>query len=117
MAQEAVASTEIELGPFDEVKRIAMTLFISSGGDLSLSEATAFANAVIEDRKRKALDIYLNGMTIEEKIMGAVQEVIDNFETTYDKKSYGYEPSGYWKEVNSFYVYQSNTPAQPLTLG
>jgi hypothetical protein len=65
----------------------------------------------------RPLDTYLDGMTIEEKIMGAASEVIDNFVTTYDKKSYAYDPGGYWKEVSGCYVYQSSTPAYPFMLG
>jgi hypothetical protein len=119
MAQEAIASTEIEIGPFDKDKRTAMLIYMMGNGDISMKEALVMVDYMkqFEPVDNRPFDTYLNGMTIEEKIMGAAQEVINNFETTYDKKSYAYDSSGYWKEVNSCYVYQSSTPAYPFMLG
>ncbi len=119
MAQEAIASTEIETGPFDKDKRTAMLIYMMGNGDISMKEAFVMVDYMkqFEPVDTRPLDTYLNGMTIEEKIMGAANEVIDNFVTTYDKKSYAYDPSGYWKEVNGHYVYQSSTPAYPFMLG
>lgn len=119
MAQEAIASTEIEIGPFEEDKRRAMLIYMMGNGDITMEEAVVMVEYMkqFEPIDTKPLDTYLNGMTIEEKIMGAAQEVIDNFETTYDKKSYGYEPSGYWKEINNIFVYQTNAKPQPYMLG
>lgn len=110
MAKEAIASTEIELGPFDGDKRRAMLIYMMSNGDISLEESANIVQYMkqFEPVDTHPLDTYLNGMTIEEKIMGAAQKVIDNFVTTYDKPAYKFESSGYWKETDRGYVYQEH---------
>jgi len=107
MMQEAIASTEIETGPMDRLTREALLLF-TTYGDISFSTAMEIARKVLDyDKKTRPLDNYLNGRTIEECIMGAAQKVIDNFETTYDKKRYGDEPTGRWVQLNHAYVYKN----------
>lgn len=60
------------------------------------------------------LDQYLHGRTIEECIMGAAQEVIDNFETTYDKHNYKYDPIGRWVPIETGYVYRHYEPGDSM---
>lgn len=110
MAQEAIASTAIEYQSFDtmdQLNKVALTVFVSSNGEMSYADCLKIAKIVMKVDDSKPLDNYLNGRTIEECIMGAAQEVIDNFETTYDKKRYGDEPTGYWKAINHMYVYHT----------
>lgn len=47
MIQEAIASTEIEIGPFTDTQRLAMLFYISSNGDLTMKEATKLAEKAI----------------------------------------------------------------------
>lgn len=50
MAQEAIASTEIELGPFTEVERLAMLISMTSNGLWNMKAATALAEKIINEQ-------------------------------------------------------------------
>jgi len=96
-------------------ERQAHFIHLLTDGDISLEDARGIVRWMKQFEPAKPvdprpLDTYLGVMTIEEKIMGAVQDVIDNFETTYDKKAYTFEHGGYWRESSGTYVFQSNTP-------
>lgn len=96
-------------------ERQAQFIHLLTDGDISLEDARGIVRWMkqfepVKPVDPRPLDTYLDGMTIEEKIMGAAQDVIDNFKTTYDKTSLVFDPGGYWKEVSGHYVFQSNTP-------
>lgn len=50
MAQEAIASTEIEIGPFTEVERMAMLIVMTSNGLWDMKAATALAEKIINEQ-------------------------------------------------------------------
>lgn len=60
------------------------------------------------------LDKYLAGRTIEECIMDAAQEVIDNFETTFDKHNPKFDPAGRWVPISTGYVYRNYEPGESM---
>lgn len=68
MAQEAIASTEIEIGPFEEDKRRAMLIYMMSNGDITMDEAVQMVQYMkqFEPVDPRPLDTYLAGKTIEE---------------------------------------------------
>jgi hypothetical protein len=97
-------------------ERQAQFIHLLTNAEISIPEARLMVQWMkdnvgkTEEFDPRPLDTYLDGMTIEDKIMGAAQDVIDNFKTTYDKTSLVFDPGGYWKEVSGHYVFQSNTP-------
>jgi hypothetical protein len=49
MAQEAIASTEIELGPFDKDEKEAMFIHLISNGEITLKDARIIVEWIKEN--------------------------------------------------------------------